>query len=268
MATTTVCILHPGEMGAEVGRAARAGGARVLWVSAGPRRRHARPRRGGGPRGRRLARKRRSPSRASCSRSARPMPHSDACGERRSAADSAACTWTRTPCRRRPRAGSAGSSKRPARPSSMAGSSDRRRRRAGTTRLYLSGPASAEVAALFAGSPLGTVVLDAPVGAASAVKACYAAWTKGAAPLLTVRSRARAPRGRRGDARRGMEDLPAESLRAARPRSLRTPARAGAGSAKWRRSARRSTRRAFPTVSPWRRRKCAAGSSRSKTRAA
>ena len=30
---TTVCILHPGEMGAEVGRAARTGGARVLWVS-------------------------------------------------------------------------------------------------------------------------------------------------------------------------------------------------------------------------------------------
>ena len=35
MATTTVCILHPGEMGAEVGAAARAGGARVLWVSGG-----------------------------------------------------------------------------------------------------------------------------------------------------------------------------------------------------------------------------------------
>src|SRR5262245_39188697 len=31
----TVCILHPGEMGAEVAAAASAGGARVLWVSAG-----------------------------------------------------------------------------------------------------------------------------------------------------------------------------------------------------------------------------------------
>src|SRR5262245_3092108 len=35
MPTTTICILHPGEMGAEVGAAARAGGARVLWVSGG-----------------------------------------------------------------------------------------------------------------------------------------------------------------------------------------------------------------------------------------
>jgi hypothetical protein len=62
----------------------------------------------------------------------------------------------------------------------------------GTTRLYLSGPASAEVEALFNGSSLGTVVLDAPVGAASAVKACYAGWTKSAATLLlSVRALAR-----------------------------------------------------------------------------
>jgi hypothetical protein len=62
----------------------------------------------------------------------------------------------------------------------------------GTTRLYLSGPASAEVAALFNGSPLGAVVLDAPIGAASAIKGCYAGWTKGAATLLlSVRALAR-----------------------------------------------------------------------------
>jgi 3-hydroxyisobutyrate dehydrogenase-like beta-hydroxyacid dehydrogenase len=62
----------------------------------------------------------------------------------------------------------------------------------GTTRLYLSGPASPEIAALFAGSSLGTVVLDAPIGAASAIKACYAGWTKGAATLLlSVRALAR-----------------------------------------------------------------------------
>jgi len=32
---TTIGILHPGEMGSAVGAAARAGGARVLWASAG-----------------------------------------------------------------------------------------------------------------------------------------------------------------------------------------------------------------------------------------
>ncbi len=52
------------------------------------------------------------------------------------------------------------------------------------TRLYLSGDNASSVAALFQGSPLGTVVLDAPVGAASALKVCYAAWTKGAMALL------------------------------------------------------------------------------------
>jgi 3-hydroxyisobutyrate dehydrogenase-like beta-hydroxyacid dehydrogenase len=33
--TTTIGLLHPGEMGSVVGAAARAGGARVLWVSGG-----------------------------------------------------------------------------------------------------------------------------------------------------------------------------------------------------------------------------------------
>jgi 3-hydroxyisobutyrate dehydrogenase-like beta-hydroxyacid dehydrogenase len=56
----------------------------------------------------------------------------------------------------------------------------------GRTRLFLSGGAAAEVAALFAGSPLEAVALDAPAGAASAVKACYAAWTKGATALLAA----------------------------------------------------------------------------------
>jgi len=55
---------------------------------------------------------------------------------------------------------------------------------AGRTRLYLSGPRAAEVAALFASSPLEAIALAAPAGAASALKACYAAWTKGATALL------------------------------------------------------------------------------------
>ncbi|HET7763988.1 MAG TPA: DUF1932 domain-containing protein [Burkholderiales bacterium] len=55
---------------------------------------------------------------------------------------------------------------------------------AGRSRLYLSGIREAEVAALFAGSNLEAVALRAPAGAASALKACYAAWTKGATALL------------------------------------------------------------------------------------
>jgi 3-hydroxyisobutyrate dehydrogenase-like beta-hydroxyacid dehydrogenase len=63
----------------------------------------------------------------------------------------------------------------------------------GTTRLYLSGGEAAEVAALFAGTNVDARVISDQVGAASALKAAYAGWTKGsAALLLTVRALARA----------------------------------------------------------------------------
>jgi 3-hydroxyisobutyrate dehydrogenase-like beta-hydroxyacid dehydrogenase len=66
-------------------------------------------------------------------------------------------------------------------------------RAAGSTRLYLSGPGASEVAALVEGAPLGSVVLQGGPGAASALKAAYAGWTKGsAALLLTVRALAQA----------------------------------------------------------------------------
>ncbi|HEX9344034.1 MAG TPA: DUF1932 domain-containing protein [Actinomycetota bacterium] len=53
-------------------------------------------------------------------------------------------------------------------------------------RLYLSGPAIevARVAALFANSPLAARTVAGGAGAASALKMCYAAWTKGSAALL------------------------------------------------------------------------------------
>jgi 3-hydroxyisobutyrate dehydrogenase-like beta-hydroxyacid dehydrogenase len=54
----------------------------------------------------------------------------------------------------------------------------------GSTRLYLSGDAAAEVADLWTGTPLETRVVDGGAGAASAVKICFAAWTKGTAALL------------------------------------------------------------------------------------
>jgi 3-hydroxyisobutyrate dehydrogenase-like beta-hydroxyacid dehydrogenase len=65
--------------------------------------------------------------------------------------------------------------------------------RPGTTRLYLSGEEAAEVAALFAGTNLEARVLSSEPGAASALKAAYAGWTKGSASLLlTMRELARA----------------------------------------------------------------------------
>ena len=93
------------------------------------------------------------------------------------------------------------------------------------TRLYLSGTAAASVAHLFDGTPVDVIVLDGPVGAASALKMTYAAWTKGtAALLLAIRAAARA---------HGVEEalleawqasipeLPAQSLNAARSASTK-----------------------------------------------
>ena len=60
-------------------------------------------------------------------------------------------------------------------------------------RLYLSGADGPEVAELFAGSALDALVLDGEPTAASALKMAYAGWTKGtAALLLTMREAARA----------------------------------------------------------------------------
>jgi 3-hydroxyisobutyrate dehydrogenase-like beta-hydroxyacid dehydrogenase len=56
--------------------------------------------------------------------------------------------------------------------------------RRGSTRLYLAGPEAQTVAALFSGTALEPRVVSDEVGAASAVKMAYAAWTKGTAALL------------------------------------------------------------------------------------
>jgi 3-hydroxyisobutyrate dehydrogenase-like beta-hydroxyacid dehydrogenase len=57
-------------------------------------------------------------------------------------------------------------------------------RQAGSTRLYLSGDRAEAIAALFEGSLLQACTLAGGPGAASALKMCYAAWTKGSAALL------------------------------------------------------------------------------------
>src|SRR3954454_3364232 len=64
--------------------------------------------------------------------------------------------------------------------------------RARTTRLYLSGAAAPDIAALFDGTPVEAPVLGPEPGNASALKMAYAAWTKGtAAMLLAIRAVAR-----------------------------------------------------------------------------
>jgi 3-hydroxyisobutyrate dehydrogenase-like beta-hydroxyacid dehydrogenase len=93
-------------------------------------------------------------------------------------------------------------------------------RREGTTRLYLSGPDAPEVAAVFEESALEPVVVSDAVGAASATKMAYAAWTKGtAALLLAARALARAENVEPTvveEWRRSLPELPEQSMRAAR----------------------------------------------------
>lgn len=62
----------------------------------------------------------------------------------------------------------------------------------GTTRFYVSGPQADTVAGLFAGSVVEAIPVGDTIGAASAVKMAYAAWTKGSTALLiAVRALAR-----------------------------------------------------------------------------
>jgi 3-hydroxyisobutyrate dehydrogenase-like beta-hydroxyacid dehydrogenase len=56
----------------------------------------------------------------------------------------------------------------------------------GHTRLYVCGPAREKIAALFAGTHVQAVMLDGEIGAASALKMAYAAWTKGSAALIAA----------------------------------------------------------------------------------
>lgn len=54
----------------------------------------------------------------------------------------------------------------------------------GTTWMYLAGPSSARAAACFAAGPLEARVLGEVIGKASALKMCYAAYSKGTTALL------------------------------------------------------------------------------------
>jgi 3-hydroxyisobutyrate dehydrogenase-like beta-hydroxyacid dehydrogenase len=65
--------------------------------------------------------------------------------------------------------------------------------RAGSTRLYLSGDHAHSIARLFESTIVDARIVDGGPGAASAVKVCFAAWTKGTtALLLAIRALAEA----------------------------------------------------------------------------
>src|SRR4029453_10125814 len=59
-------------------------------------------------------------------------------------------------------------------------------RKPGPARIYLSGPAAAEVAPLFASGPIDAHVLTGPAGAASALKVAFAGWNKASQGLLAA----------------------------------------------------------------------------------
>ena len=182
MSQATICILHPGEMGAAVGRCARAGGARVLWASAG--------------RGAATAKRAATAgledgvtldaalAAAEYALSVCP-PHAAvevarsvaAAGYRGVYIDANAVAPATT--RRVGEIVAAGGASfvdggiigpPPAEP--------------GRTRLYLSGPRAGEVARLFAGTALSAIEVGDRSGAASALKMCFAAWNKGSQLLL------------------------------------------------------------------------------------
>lgn len=58
--------------------------------------------------------------------------------------------------------------------------------KAGTTRLYLSGPDAPAFAECFKDGPLAASLVPGPLGAASALKMSFAAWTKGSAALMAA----------------------------------------------------------------------------------
>lgn len=97
--------------------------------------------------------------------------------------------------------------------------------RPGTTRLYLSGSQAEAIAELFAGTHLETRVISDEIGAASALKMAFAGWTKGsAALLLAMRALARAEGVEEELLRQWSEslpDLPDRSLTAARSASMK-----------------------------------------------
>ena len=189
MPEVVVGLLHPGEMGAELGAALTARGADVVWASEG--RSEATRRRAGAARLRDVETIDAVARAAGVILSVCP-PH--AAVELARAVAGFGGTYVDAnaiaPATVRAVAGEIGRGGGRVVDASIVGPPPRS---AGTTRLFVSGPGAGEVADLFAGTPLEARVVSDVIGSASAVKMAYAAWTKGTSALiLAIRALARA----------------------------------------------------------------------------
>jgi 3-hydroxyisobutyrate dehydrogenase-like beta-hydroxyacid dehydrogenase len=215
---TTIGLLHPGEMGASVGASGRTGGHRVLWASQG--------------RGADTTKRAAAAGLEDAGTVARLVDASDVvlsvCPPH--AALDVARSAAGHGFRKLYVDGNAvapATSREIARIVEAAGATyvdggiigpppDK----AGTTRLYLSGPSAERVKRLFDGGPLEAVVLSGDLTAASAIKMCYAAWTKGSQALvMAVRALATAEgvdEALLAEWHRSQPDLPKRSENAAR----------------------------------------------------
>jgi 3-hydroxyisobutyrate dehydrogenase-like beta-hydroxyacid dehydrogenase len=221
----TVGLLHPGEMGASIGAALRRAGVEVLWVSAGR-----------GPATRRRAHSADLTdvgtlsvlvARSDLVLSVCP-PHAAIRVARTVAASGFAGTYVDANAVAPPTARALGAVVERAGGRFVDGDLIGGPVRAGgATRLYLSGPTAGEVAALFAPTELEAVALGDDVAAASALKMCYAAWTKGtSALLLAIRAAAGAY---------GVEEALAEEWARTQPGlAARSQAAAGTARKAWR----------------------------------
>ena len=215
---TTIGLLHPGEMGASVGRAARANGHRVLWASEGRGPDTAARAAGAGLEDAGTLRALGSASDVVLSVC---PPH--AAGDVARAVAAAGFRGLYVD----------GNAVAPATARGLGALVEKAGAtfvdggivgpppdKPGTTRLYLSGPAAARVAALFTTGPLEAIVLPGELTSASAVKMAYAAWNKGQqALIMAVRALATAEGVDEtlvAEWQRSQPDLPKRSENAAR----------------------------------------------------
>jgi 3-hydroxyisobutyrate dehydrogenase-like beta-hydroxyacid dehydrogenase len=178
----TIAMLHPGEMGAAIGANLVSRGHRVVWASAG---RSAASRRRAGQCGLEdLDTLAQALDAADIVFSVCP-PHAAAdlaravaaCGFRGAYVDANAVSaeTSRALGAMLEAAGASFVDAGIVGPPPVAGAS---------VRLYLCGSRAGEIAGLFEGCVMQAIALTGPLGAASALKVCYAAWNKGATALL------------------------------------------------------------------------------------
>jgi 3-hydroxyisobutyrate dehydrogenase-like beta-hydroxyacid dehydrogenase len=215
---TTIGLLHPGEMGASVGAAARASGARVLWASEG--------------RG------------AETAARAAAAQLEDAATLRKVVAASDVILSVCPPHAARDVAAAVAAAGfrglyvdanavAPATSREVAAIVERASAtyvdggligpppdKPGTTRLYLSGPEAARAAGLFTRGPLEAIVLPGDLTSASAIKMAYGGWNKGQQALLmsivALAMSAGVAEALMAEWRRSQPDLPKRAENAAR----------------------------------------------------